>query len=92
MSKTRDAATPDSSTTSRPIGAIKHNSETEVAPAMKPRPALMVILGLMLVALLVGMLLLYFKTVYPNRHEPHVVETDTPTERPKTPPLMVNPK
>lgn len=45
---------------------------------LKPRPLATRLLGIVLIALMAGLLTMYFKTVYPYRNDVQPVEVDAP--------------
>ena len=78
MSKTRDSG--------QPARTLQNQTKADVAganfsdsPPLRPRPKLLIMTGILLVATFIALLAMYFATVYPNRNKPQSVETDQPT-------------
>jgi BioD-like phosphotransacetylase family protein len=52
------------------------SSEPIFLPPLRPHPKLTIVLGLILAAWMIGLLVAYFKTVYPLRHDqPRTTQT-----------------
>ncbi|HWE01674.1 MAG TPA: hypothetical protein VG326_04630 [Tepidisphaeraceae bacterium] len=81
MSKIRDAGA-KADLANDDLAAVVGDTAQEFPPPLKPRRGLFVVFAILLVLLFVGMLTMYFTTVYPNRHKPQPVETDQSAEHP----------
>jgi hypothetical protein len=62
MSKSREASGKG------PSKGVQKPAEVVWPPPLKPRKGLFIVLAIVLVGLFAGMLVLYFKTVYPTLH------------------------
>lgn len=87
MSKSRESGKPagplSRPTPSRPTDAAQTLAESlySSAPRLSPRPKLMIIMAIALVAFFVVLVGMYAKTVYPYRDKPQSVEIDQPASR-----------
>ena len=79
MSKPNKPAAQRSASPNRPSAGSASNPV--FLPPLRPRRRLTLALGIFLAAWLIGLLVAYFKTVYPLRHE-----------QPRTPHSIVEPK